>query len=91
MHEISNSLLQAVAGDIEKLLLEDQENIAFAFKKQPDGIRLNLGINMDYSKEGIVVNYGLSFKLEPAAKAPEKHMVRLKRIINENQVDLDLK
>ena len=32
MHEISNSLLQAVAGDIEKLLLEDQENIAFAFK-----------------------------------------------------------
>ena len=91
MQNITQSFLQAVAGHIEKLLIEDQESIAFAFGKQPKGMRLNLGINLDYAKEGIVVNYGLSFKLEPPAKPAEKHMVRMKRIINENQVDLDLK
>jgi hypothetical protein len=90
MQEISDSFLTAVAGHIEKLLLEDQESIAFAFKSQPDGMRLNLGINLDYSKEGIVVNYGLSFRLTPPAAPPKKHMVRLKRIINENQTQMDL-
>ena len=91
MQEISDSFLTAVAGHIEKLLLEDQESIAFAFKSQPDGMRLNLGINLDYSKEGIVVNYGLSFKLEPPARPAEKHMIRMKRIINENQTQMDLR
>jgi hypothetical protein len=87
--EISTSFLQAVAGDIEKMLLEDQESIAFAFKKIPDGIKLNLGINLDWSKDGIVVNYALAFDLEPKPEPIEKHKVTLKRIINEDQSSLE--
>ena len=77
-----------MAGDIEKLLLEDCENIDFAFKRIPDGIKLNLGINLDWSKDGIVVNYSLSFDLEPKPEPIKKHKVEMKRIINENQEEL---
>jgi hypothetical protein len=87
--EITESFLQAVAGDVEKLLLEDRENIAFAFTKIPDGIKLNLGINLDWSKDGIVVNYALAFDLEPKPEPIEKHKVVMKRIINQAQAALE--
>ncbi len=87
--EITESFLQAVAGDIEKLLIEDRGNIQYAFNHIHDGIKVNIGINMDYAKEGIVVNYSLSFDLEPKPEPIEKHKVTLKRIINQAQSSMD--
>lgn len=89
MQKITEGFIQAVAGDIEKLLLADCENIDFAFKRIPDGIKLNLGINLDWSKDGIVVNYALAFDLEPKPEPIKKHKVEMKRIINEDQTALE--
>lgn len=89
MQEITESLLQAIAGDIEKLLIEDRESIAFAYKKMQSGIKLSMGITLDPSAEGIVVNYNLAFDLEPKPEPPEKHKVTLKRVINEGQAALE--
>jgi len=85
MQEITELFLQVMAGDIEKLLLENREQIAFAYRKIPDGIKLSLGINIDPSSQGIVVNYDLGFDLGPKPDAPEKHKVKMKHTINEDQ------
>jgi len=89
MQEITESFLQAVAGDVEKLLLEDRENIAFAYKRIPDGIKLSMAITLDPSSNGIVVNYDLGFDLEPKPEPPEKHKVKFKRTINEGQAAME--
>ncbi|OQB49148.1 MAG: hypothetical protein BWX99_03013 [Deltaproteobacteria bacterium ADurb.Bin151] len=62
-HKITEDLLQIVAGDIEKLLLENAEQIAFAYQNIPDVIKVSLGISLDPSSQGVVVNYDLSFVL----------------------------
>lgn len=74
-----------MAGDIEKLLLESQQNINFSFNKIPDGIKLSLGINIDPSSSGIVVNYNLSFDLEPKPDAPTKYKTNYKHTIDTAQ------
>ncbi len=88
MQEITQTFLQVVAADIEKLLLEDQENIAFAYRKIPDGIKLSIGINLDPSSQGIVVNYDFGFDLEPKPEPIEKHKVKMKHTINEDQTTI---
>jgi hypothetical protein len=85
MNEITESFLQVVAGDIEKLLLENQEILAFSYKKIPDGIKVSMGISFDPSSNGIVVNYDMSFDLEQKPEPPGKHKVKFKHIINEFQ------
>jgi len=89
MQEITESFLRAVAGDIEKLLLEDRENIAFAYKRMQDGIKLSMGITLDPSGNGIIVNYDFGFDLEPKPEPPEKHKVKFKRTINEGQAAME--
>jgi len=89
INKITEDFLSAVAVDIEKLLIEDRESIQYAFDHIHDGIKLNIGLNMDYAKEGIVVNYSLSFDLEPKPEPIEKHKVTLKRIINQAQSSMD--
>lgn len=88
LYDVTTEFLQVVAGDIEKLLLENYEHIAFAYLKIPDGIKLSLGINLDPSSQGIVVSYDLSFDLEPKPEAPEKHKVKFKHTINTSQTTL---
>lgn len=83
--EITESFLQTIAGDIEKLLIEDQETIAWAFKRIAAGFKLTMGVALDWSKDGIVVNYSLSFDLQPKQEPIEKHKVVLRRIINPGQ------
>lgn len=87
--EITEAFLQVVAGDVEKLLLENRGNIAFAYKKIPDGIKLSMGISLDPSSGGIVVNYDLNFDLEPKPEPPEKHKVKLRHVIDEGQSSLE--
>ena len=87
--EITESFLQVVAGDIEKLLLENQEKLNFAYTKIPDGIKVNMGISLDPSSDGIVVSYSITFDMEPKPEAPTKHKVTYKHVINEKQVALE--
>jgi hypothetical protein len=88
-HEITESLLQIIAGDIEKLLLENFEQISFAYLKIPDGIKLSLGISLDPSSKGVVVNYDMSFDLEQKPEPPEKHKVKFKHTIDESQTAME--
>lgn len=87
--EITEDLLQIVAGDIEKLLLENHEQIAFAYRNIPDGIKVSLGISLDPSSQGVVVNYDLSFDLQEKAPAPEKHKVKFKHTIDPGQTAME--
>ncbi len=87
--QITETFLQVVAGDIEKLLLENAENIDFAYRKIPDGIKLSLGISLDPSSGGIVVNYDLGFDLEPKPEPPAKHKVKLRHVIDDGQAEME--
>ena len=89
LHKITSELLQIVAGDIEKLLLENNEQIAFAYKNIPDGIKVSLGISFDPSSQGIVVNYDLGFDLQEKAPPPEKHKVKYKHTIDTGQTAME--
>lgn len=88
-HEITDELLQIVAGDIEKLLLENREQIAFAYKNIPDGIKVSMGISLDPSSQGVVVNYDVSFDLQEKAPPPEKHKVKYKHTIDTGQTAIE--
>jgi hypothetical protein len=89
MQEITESFLQAVAGDIEKLLLEDRENIDFAYKKIRTGLKLSLGITLDPVADGIIVNYNFGFDLEPKPEPPEKHSIKFKHTYSEGQMAME--
>ena len=88
-HKITEELLQIVAGDVEKLLIENAEQIAFAYQNIPDGIKVSLGISLDPSSQGVVVNYDLSFDLQEKAPAPEKHKVKFKHTIDPGQTAME--
>ena len=88
-NEITESFLQAVAGDIEKLLLEDRDNIHFAYMKIQTGLKLSLGITLDPTADGISVSYDLGYDLEPKPEPPEKHKIKYRRVINEGQAAME--
>ncbi len=82
MNEITNEILQKIAGSIETLLIEQREGISFAYKKIPDGIKVSIGLNLDPTSQGIEVNYTLSYPLQPTPEPAEKCTVKKKEIIN---------
>jgi hypothetical protein len=89
MNPITETLLQAVAGDIEKLLLENKEQIAFSFFKHgEDGVKLSMGINLGQSPKGICASYNMGFDLAPKPMPPDKHKITYKHTIAEDQVDM---
>jgi hypothetical protein len=88
MQEITNEVLQIIAGKIEGLLVENQEGIAFAYRKIPDGMKISIGVNLDPKSNGIEVNYTVNYPLEPAPEPAQKQTVKLKQIINESQYDM---
>ena len=71
------------------LLLENQQQLAYAFKKLEAGIKISLGISLDTSSEGIVANYDLGFDLEPKPEVPAKHKVKFRHVIDEAQAKLE--
>lgn len=89
-NQITESFLQEIAGDVEKLLLDDRESIAFAYKKVGTGLKLSIGVTLDPTAEGIAVNYSISYDLEPKPEPPEKHNVKYRRVINEAQGRMEL-
>lgn len=87
--KITESFLQQIAGDLEKLLIEDQSNIDWAFRRIGAGFKINLGCVLDSDKGGIVVNYALTFDLERKPEPIEKHKVTLRRVIDQNQASME--
>ena len=88
-HKITELFLQVVAGDIEKLLLENQASIAFAYEKIQTGMKVSLAVTLDPTSGGISVSYDLSHDLEPKQEAPEKHKVKFRHIIDEGQTAME--
>ena len=86
--QITDAFLMRVAGTIEALLLEEQANIDATYKKVGDGMKISIGINLDPSAQGIVVNYDLHYDLEAKREPIEKRAIKKKETINVNQLDL---
>ena len=82
---INESVLQIISGEIEKLLIEEQEGIAFAYKKIPDGIKISIGVNLDPTSNGVEVNYTVNYPLEASPDPVKKQTIKKKQIINEGQ------
>jgi hypothetical protein len=85
MQEINESVLQIISGEIEKLLIEEQEGIAFAYNKIPDGIKISIGVNLDPTSKGVEVNYTVNYPLEASPDPAKKQTIKKKQIINEGQ------
>jgi len=71
MPAITDDVLLTISGTIEKMLLEQQEGIDFAYQKIPDGIKISIGVNLDPTSQGIrIQGDGLSGKKK---KPPPVH------------------
>jgi hypothetical protein len=85
MHDISNETLQKIAGTIEALLIEQQEGIAFAYKRIPDGIKVSIGVNLDPISTGVCVSYTVSYPLQAAPVPAEKCTVKKQEMIGDSE------
>lgn len=88
MSQITNEFLQHVAGTVETLLLEEQDGIDKSYRKIGTGMKVSIGINLDPSADGIVVNYDMNYAMEPKPEPIEKRSVKKKETIDPNQVEL---
>lgn len=88
--KITEAFLQAVAGDVEKLLLESRPNIQFAYDKIKTGLKLSIGVTLDPIADGISVSYQFGFDLEPKPEPPEKHVVKYKHTYSDGQMAMEL-
>jgi hypothetical protein len=88
MQEITESVVQVISGSIEKLLIEQREGIASAYKKIPNGIRVSIGVNLDPTSNGVEVNYTVNYPLEPTPEPAQKQTVKKKQIISDDQEQL---
>ena len=88
MQEITDDVLQAISGDIEKLLLEQREGIAFACRKIPEGIKVSIGVELDQTTDGVAVNYTVTYPLEPKPETRHKQKVQQAAMINFCRGDL---
>lgn len=84
---ITAQILMEIAGDLEKLLLEKQQQINFAFKRVADGFKISIGVTLDNTIPP-TATYSVSFPLEPSPDPPEKEKVTLTKQIG--QADLGL-
>lgn len=86
---IKTEVLQEICGDLEKVLLENQEMISAAFKVMSvAGMRLTIGVDIDPKDDGVVLNYSVSWPTSPKPAAQLKETVKLKKTINFNQADI---
>jgi hypothetical protein len=86
--KITEEVLQMVAADIEGLLLENLEGISTSFRRISAGMKVSIGVALDHSAQGIVINYSVSYPLEVKPEAQLKETVKLKKTINFNQGDI---
>lgn len=86
---ITEGVIGIVAGDIEKLLQEQQPSIADVYKKMgTEGLRVTITAEFCPSSAGVVTNYSVSFPLEVKPEPILKQTVKFKHTINEDQPDM---
>jgi hypothetical protein len=87
--QITEGVIGIVVGDLEKLLHEQQPNIAEVYKKMgTEGLKVTATIDFCPASAGVVTNYTVSFPLEPKPEAVLKQTVKFKHTINEDQTDI---
>jgi hypothetical protein len=84
---MTNEVLQEIAKDIEKLLIEKQEQIEWAFKKVPDGFKISIGVNIEHTIPP-TVDYSVSFPMEPAREPIIKETVKLRKVIGQAELEV---
>ncbi len=84
---ITAEMLQEIAGTIKDLLIEDRENIEWAFQRVPDGFKISITMNIEHTVPP-TVEYNVSFALEPAREPVQKHKITLKKVIGQTEMDL---
>jgi len=84
---ITAEMLQEIAWTIESILIEDRENIEWAFQHVPDGFKISITMNIEHTVPP-TVKYNVSFALEPAREPVQKHKVTLKKVIGQGEMDL---
>jgi hypothetical protein len=82
---ITRDILQEMAGDLEKLLLENQEKIEWAFKRVPE-FKISVTMNIEHTVPP-TVEYAMSFALEPAHEPIQKEKVTLKKVIGQAELE----
>jgi hypothetical protein len=86
---ITEEVLQEICGDLEKVLIENQEMISAAFRVMSTaGMKLTIGVDMDPKDSGVVLNYSVSWPTSPKPAAQLKETVKLKKTINFNQTEI---
>lgn len=84
---ITKDILQEMAGDIEKMLLEEREQIEWAFRRVPDGFKLSISVNIEHTVPP-TVEYNISYALEPAREPIQKQKATLKKVIGQAELDV---
>ena len=88
MSQITDEVIQQIAGDLEKLLLESREKIAWAYQKIPDGFKVTVGLHMEETEKGISLDYTVSFPLESPREPITKETVKWRRFLNPDQTNI---
>lgn len=89
MPKITEEVLQVIAGDIEDLLLEQREGIAWAFEKMKmDGMTVTVSVALDDAGESVSAELSVSYPLEPKQEPRQKQKVTKKRVIDLSQMAL---
>jgi len=84
---LTTEVLQEIAGDIEKMLLEEQQNIEWAFGKVQDGFKLSISVNIEHTIPP-TAEYNISYPLEPAREPIQKQKVTLKKVIGQGELEV---
>lgn len=84
---ITQDILSEIAADIEKMLIEERQQIEWAFNHVPDGFKLSIGVNLEHTIPP-TAEYNISYPLEPARDPIQKQKVTLKKVIGQGEMDL---
>lgn len=85
---ITEEVLQIMAGQIEALLIEQREGIDRMYHKIGGALRISLVADLSSSTLGVTVDYKLSYPLEPPNEPALKQTVKLHKVINPDQADM---
>jgi hypothetical protein len=82
MTEVTDATLTTIAGTIERLLIEEREGIAYASKNMgEEGFKLTIGVKLDRTTDGFVVNYRIGYPLEPRPEPVTRQKVEKRETI----------
>lgn len=86
--KITDEIMQMIAGDIEDLLLEQREAIAWAFGKIPDGLPVSISVALESAGDSVAYDCTVNYPLEPKQEPRQKQKVSKRRVIDLSQLAL---